>query len=210
MKNPNSPFSMSQNPSPFENPFLIDDSSASRVASLTERMTESFSNEPDLPVRACDEIPDHALTTCLERCRDVIGNGQVGEREFKLVQEALSENLTGIQSLKVELAEAEKEYVRLKAMAEPFFEMMAPLLGEDDQPLSGLDAQRMSSLQETLTELVQGLTFAKYRRDQLLGRMEALASYVTDQVVKAVQARNLGNPYLEQIRQQVWRAISAL
>lgn len=106
--------------------------------------------------------------------------------------------------------EAEKEYKRLNTMAEPFFEMMAPLLGEEDQPLSGLDAQRMSSLQETLTELVQGLSFTKYRGDQLLGRIEALAGYVADQVVEAVQSRNLGNPHLPEIRKQVWRAISAL
>ena len=210
MKNPDSPFSMSQNSFSFQSPFVDEEGGNSRVSSLTERMTDSFESEPELPVRACDEIPDHALTACLDRCRDVIGNGCIGEREFRLVTESLREHLTGMNALKAELTEAEQEHVRLKAMAEPFFEMMAPLLGEDDKPLSGLDAQRMSSLQETLTELVQGLSFAKYRRDQLLGRMEALASYVTDQVVKSVESRNLGNPHLPQIRKQVWRAISVL
>ncbi|MDB4271262.1 hypothetical protein N9259_00475 [bacterium] len=210
MKNPNSPFSLSQSPSSHQSPSFNGESEISRVSTLTERMTASFSVEPALPARACDEIPGRALMTCLDRCRDVIGNGHIGEREFKLVQECLHENLTGMNSLKLELADAEKEHARLKVMAEPFFEMMAPLLGEDDKPLSGLDAKRMASLQETLTELVQGLSFAKYRRDNLLGRLEALASYVTDQVVEEVQARNLGNPHLPQIRKQVWLAISSL
>ncbi|MEJ6570266.1 MAG: hypothetical protein QNL80_15490 [Akkermansiaceae bacterium] len=211
MKNHNSNFTMSQNSFCYQNTTVGQDSVATRVSSLTERMTESFkAEEPTLAVRACDEIPDHALTACLDRCRDVIGSGQIGEREFNLIQESLRENLTGMNFLKVELVEAEKEYKRLNTMAEPFFEMMAPLLGEEDQPLSGLDAQRMSSLQETLTELIQGLSFAKYRGDQLLGRIEALAGYVADQVVEAVQSRNLGNPHLPEIRKQVWRAISAL
>jgi len=210
MKNPNSPFSVSQDFPFSSSPFLGEDQASKRVNCLTERMTKSFKSEPDLPVSACDEIPDHALTACLERCRDVIGNEKIGEREFGLVQKSIRENLTGMKALKAELAEAEREHVRLKAKAEPFFEMMAPLLGVDDKPLTGLDEMRMTSLQETLTELVQALSFAEYRRDQLMGRMEALSSYVTDQVVESVQARNLGNPHLPQIRTQVWRAISAL
>ena len=183
------------------------DSSYKRINSLTDRMAESFDSEPALKIQACDEIPDHALTACLERCRDIIGNGQLGERERDLVQDCVKENLHGLSDLKTEYLEAEAEYQRLNAKAEPFFEKMAPLLDDEEAGLSGFEASRMNSLKETLAECVQAVTFAKYRRDNLRERMVAVVTYVGDQVVESVRARNLANPHLAKIETQVKSAL---
>lgn len=194
-------------------PSLSEDPSSSdicykRVNSLTDRMTKSFESEPVLKVQACDEIPDHALTACLERCRDIIGSGQgqIGERERNLMKDCVKENLQGLCDLKKEYFEAEAEFQRLNAKAEPFFEKMAPLL-DDEAGLDPFEASRMNSLKETLAECVQAVTFAKYRRDNLRKRMVALASYVSDQMVETVRARNLANPHLDQIETQVKSAL---
>ncbi|MGJ8698068.1 MAG: hypothetical protein ACSHYF_17245 [Verrucomicrobiaceae bacterium] len=208
MKSSNSQFSLSQAPLKAFDPTSLDyEVSSPRVNVLSERMTEGFSDEPALKVRACDEIPDHALTTCLNRCCDVIGSSKMGEREFLAVQQSAKDNLHGLITLKEELRDAEMEYRRLDAKAEPFFEKMVPFLEDNGEELSGFDAARLASLKETLTECVQAVTFAKYRRDQLRERLQALTEYVTDQIVSSVQARNLANPHLNDIREQVARAI---
>lgn len=179
-----------------------------RVTSLTARMTSSFENDSELTVEPCDEIPDHALTACLQRCRDIIGNGQMGEFEARAVQDCARENLHGLTSLKKEFQEAEAEYQRLNAKAEPFFEKMAPLLDDEEAGITGFDAARMDSLKQTLTECVQAVTFAKYRRDALRQRMVAVVNYVTDEVVDTVRSRNLANPHLGNIENGVKSALS--
>ncbi|MGC6427106.1 MAG: hypothetical protein ACON5H_08940 [Akkermansiaceae bacterium] len=182
-------------------------SSFRRVNSLTDRMTKSFESEPALKVHACDEIPDHALTACLERCRDIIGTGEMGERERGLVQDCVKENLHGLCDLKKEYREAEIEYQRLNAKAEPFFEKMAPLLDDEEAGVIGFGAANISSLKETLAECVQAVTFAKYRRDNLRERMVTLVTYLSDQMVESVRSRNLANPHLGKIETQVKSAL---
>lgn len=184
------------------------ESSYRRVTSLTDRMTSTFENDPELTVEPCDEIPDHALTVCLQRCRDIIGNGQMGELEALAVQDCAKENLHGLTSLKKEFQEAEAEYQRLNAKAEPFFEKMAPLLDDEEAGITGFDAARMDSLKQTLTECVQAVTFAKYRRDALRQRMDVVVNYVTHQVVDNVRSRNLANPHLGNIENKVKSALS--
>lgn len=183
------------------------DSCHKRINSLADRMAESFKAEPRLPVQARDEIPDHALTNCIERCRDIIGTSQLGCRERNLIKEYVDENLHNLTELKTEYAEAQAEYQRLNAKAEPFFEKMAPLLDEEDAGLTGLEASRVNSLKETLAECVQALTFAKYRRDNLRERMVAVVTYVGDEMVESVRARNLANPHLGTIERQVKSAL---
>ncbi|MEN8695281.1 MAG: hypothetical protein ABF334_10780 [Akkermansiaceae bacterium] len=204
MKNKNSDFTTFLS---FSEGLETSPSSYKRVNSLTHRMAESFESEPALKVHACDEIPDHALTSCLERCRDIIGTSQLGERERGLVQDCIRENLHGLTELKKEYLEAETEYQRLNAKAEPFFEKMAPLLDQEEAGISGFEASRINSLKETLAECVQAVTFAKYRRDSLRERMVAVITYVGDEVVESVRARNLANPNLETIEQQVKSAL---
>lgn len=209
MKNPNSHFTTSQ---PFNEEALNPDdqlqaSRYKRVTSLTDRMTSSFENDQELAIEPCDEIPDHALTAYLQRCRDLIGSSQMGERETLALQDSAKENLHGLTALKIEFREAESEYQRLNAKAEPFFEKMAPLLGDEERGFDGFEAARINSLKQTLTECVQAVTFAKYRRDALHQRLVALIGYITDEAVETVRSRNLANPHLGSIEQGVRSAL---